>query len=229
MLRRRFAVTLLGLALVAGCSSTEHTPEKTPAEALAAARASLAKATSVHLVLASTEVPAGQNGVTAGDGDGEFSATEAKFAGTITGTVNGLTGNIAIICVGDQAWWKLFTPDYTPADLASVNAPNPCTLFHPETGIASLVAATTDPVAKGKTRSGKDVVTSYAGKLPGAPISELLHLGDGTGTYDVTFGITDAGELRQATMTGPFFAGATSTYTLTLSNYGKAVTITAPQ
>ena len=111
----------------------------------------------------------------------------------------------------------------------SVNAPNPCTLFHPETGIASLVAATTDPVAKGQTRSGKDVVTSYAGKLPGAPISELLHLGDGTGTYDVTFGITDAGELRQATMTGPFFAGATSTYTLTLSNYGKAVTITAPQ
>ena len=73
------------------------------------------------------------------------------------------------------------------------------------------------------------MVTSYAGKLPGAPISELLHLGDGTGTYDVTFGITDAGELRQATMTGPFFAGATSTYTLTLSNYGKAVTITAPQ
>jgi lipoprotein LprG len=71
-------------------------------------------------------------------------------AGTITGTVNGLTGNIAIICVGDQAWWKLFTPDYTPADLASVNAPNPCTLFHPETGIASLVAATTDPVAKGQ-------------------------------------------------------------------------------
>lgn len=45
----------------------------------------------------------------------------------------------------------------------------------------------------------------------------------------MTFGITDAGELRQATMTGPFFAGATSTYTLTLSNYGKAVTITAPQ
>jgi lipoprotein LprG len=160
---------------------------------------------------------------------GRHRRTEAKFAGTITGTVNGLTGNIAIICVGDQAWWKLFTPDYTPADLASVNAPNPCTLFHPETGIASLVAATTDPVAKGQTRSGKDVVTSYAGKLPGAPISELLHLGDGTGTYDVTFGITDAGELRQATMTGPFFAGATSTYTLTLSNYGKAVTITAPQ
>ena len=60
----------------------------------------------------------------------------------------------------DQAWWKLFTPDYTPADLASVNAPNPCTLFHPETGIASLVAATTDPVAKGQTRSGKDVVTT---------------------------------------------------------------------
>ena len=34
---------------------------------------------------------------------------------------------------------------------------------------------------------------------------------------------------RPNPMTGPFFAGATSTYTLTLSNYGKAVTITAPQ
>ena len=51
-------------------------------------------------------------------------------------------------------------------------------LFHPETG--RLPRRGDDHlVAKGADPQRQDVVTSYAGKLPGAPISELLHLGDG--------------------------------------------------
>ena len=59
-------------------------------------------------------------------------------------------------------------------------------------------------------------------------IVDLLALGDGTGSFDITFGITKDGELRRAVTTGPFFTGSTSTYTLLLTDYGKAVTITAP-
>jgi lipoprotein LprG len=45
----------------------------------------------------------------------------------------------------------------------------------------------------------------------------------------VTYGLTDAQQLRQVVITGPFFgAGTTSTYTLTLDQYGKPVTITKP-
>lgn len=231
MLRRRLVAPLAGVlvaAALAACSGGSDTKDMTPEAALTAARDALAAAKFVHFELTSADVPAGQNGVTAGTGTGEVSATEPKFEGTVTGTVNGLTGNIPIVCVGDKAWWKLFTPDYTVADLASVNAPNPCALFHPTTGIGSLVDATADPKAGKRVRLGKDVVTQYTGSLPGKPLSDLLHLGDGTGTYAVTYAVSDDGQLRQASMTGGFYTGATSTFTLTLTDYGKTVTITPP-
>jgi len=44
----------------------------------------------------------------------------------------------------------------------------------------------------------------------------------------VTFGIASDNQLRNATMTGTFFSGKTSTYTLRLTGYGTAVEITRP-
>ena len=45
----------------------------------------------------------------------------------------------------------------------------------------------------------------------------------------MTYGLTEDNELRKVTLTGPFFgAGTTSTYVLTLDQYGEPVTITAP-
>lgn len=230
-LRTLVAALVVGLAvgfLVAGCSSAPSAPQVTPQQALDKARSTLATAKFVTMALTSSGVPEGRNGVTAATGTGEVSAAAPKFQGTITGTVNGLKGNIDIICITDKAWWKFFTPNYTPADLASLGAPNAAAFFHPDSGLTSVLAATTDLTAKGKARLGSEVLTSYAGHVPSAPITSLLHLGEGAAPFEVTYGLTDAGEVRQAVLTGAFFAGSISTYTVTLTDYGKAATITAP-
>lgn len=225
------ALLALGAAgLTTACSGAgEQAPAASPQEAITKAKDTLARARFVTISLVTKELPAGQNGVAEAIGTGEFSATEPKFQGTVQGRVSGVTANLELIGIGDKAWWKLFTPDFTSADLAGVGAPNPASFFHPETGLPGLLGRATDVKAGGQSREGRDVLTTYTGQLPGVVIKDLLALGDGTGSFDITFGITKDGELRRAVTTGPFFAGSTSTYTLLLTDYGKAVTITAPR
>ena len=228
-MRRRSLLAVAGLSLVlAGCSGEDAAPEQPPAERLAAAKAVFDAAGSVALDLSSRDVPSVENGVTAAKGDGIISATEPKFQGTITGTVGGVAGTIDAIAIGETAYLKLFTPEYEETDLDTLNAPNPALFFDPAVGISSLLTQTGDPKDGGQTRSGREVLTKIDGTLPGARIDELFHLGDGTGTFTVSYGITDTGELRTATLKGPFFPGAEATYLLTLTDYGAPVEITRP-
>lgn len=233
MLRRRFLAVVTSTALTTallgatGCSSPAP-PAKTPQEALAAAAATYAGAGSVSFKLETTGLPDGQNGVQAAKGSGIVSATEPKFQGTMQGTVDGVSANIEMIAIADQVWWKLFTPDFTVADLESLGAPNPATLFHPTTGLPILLNATTDLTAGEDTRDGRDIVHTYSGKLSGSAVKELLYLGDGQGVFDVTYAISEEDQLRKAVATGPFYVGSTSTFTLRFNDYGKPVTITQP-
>ena len=55
--------------------------------------------------------------------------------------------------------------------------------FDPAKGISALLPQTGDPTAAGRTRAGAEVLDRIDGTLPGAPIEELFHLGDGTGTF----------------------------------------------
>jgi lipoprotein LprG len=232
-MRRRLALAVAGLALavplgLAGCSAEEAAAERPPAERLAAAKTSFDGAKSVALDLSSRGVPSVENGVTAAKGDGIISASEPKFQGTITGTVSGVAGTIDAIAIGDTAYLKLFTPTYEKTDLETLNAPNPATFFDPAVGISSLLPQTGDPKNGGKTRAGREVLSKIDGTLPGKRVDELFHLGDGTGTYTVSYGLTDADQLRSATLKGPFFPDADATYLLTLTNYGAPVAITRP-
>ncbi len=232
MLRRRLLVSAAALAsalALAACSGGATAPTQTPEQALAAAKEKFVAAKFVAISLVGKEIPAGRNGVAEATGTGEISGTEPKFQGTVQGTVNGVSANIEMVAVGDKAWWKLFTPDFTPADLTGLGAPNPASFFDTSAGLAGLLTATTGLAAGSDSRDGKDVVHTYTGKLPGSLIQSLFGLGDGTGTFDVTYGLTDKGEFRRSVMTGPFYVGSTSTYTLKLTDYGKAVTISAPQ
>jgi lipoprotein LprG len=228
-MRRRSLLAVVGVALaLAGCSGEDAAPQRTPAERLAAAKATFDGAGSVALDLSSRDVPSVENGVTAAKGDGVVDPSEPKFRGTITGTVAGVSGTIDAIALGDTTYLKLFTPEYEETDLETLNAPNPATFFDPAVGISSLLTQTGDPKDAGRTRSGKEVLTRVDGTLPGRRVDELFHLGDGTGTFTVSYGLTDTDELRTATLKGPFFPGAESTYLLTLTDYGAPVEITRP-
>ena len=222
------AVVVSGLVALTGCSGGDGAPTKAPAERLAAAKAAFDAGKSVTLDLTSRDVPATENGVTAAKGGGVIDPAEPKFKGTITGTIQGVSGTVELISIGETAYLKFFTPDYVETDLDTLNAPNPALFFDPAKGISSLLTEAANPKDAGRTRSGSEVLTKITGTLPGQRIEDLFHLGDGTGTYDVSFGLTDADQLRTATLTGPFFPGTTATYVLTLTDYGKPVEVTRP-
>ena len=220
----------LGVVLaLAGCSGdAAEAPQQSPTQQLTAAKQAFDAAKTVQLDLSSRDVPPRENGVTAAKGAGVISLTEPKFQGTITGTIKGLAGTIEVIAIGETAYLKFFTPDYKKTDLDTLNAPNPAMFFDPATGISALLPQTADPKDDGQTRSGQEVLTKISGTLPGSSIEDLFHLGDGTGTFAVSYGITDSDQLRTATLKGPFFPGVEATYVLVLTDYGAPVEITRP-
>ncbi|KGN34399.1 hypothetical protein N802_12455 [Knoellia sinensis KCTC 19936] len=223
------SVSVAAVLVLVGCSGGgEPEANADPKAALVAAKTQFDQAKFVGLTLSSKDVPKTENGVTGAIGTGEISATEPKFKGNVTATINGVTGAAEVITIGDTAYMKFFTPGYNETDLGSLGAPNPSDFFDPAKGISQLLVDTTDPKAGSEVRDGAAVLQQYSGTLPGSRIKELFNLGDGTGSFEVTYGIAEGDKLQLATMKGPFFAGATSTFTLRLKDYGKSVEITRP-
>ena len=216
---------------LAACSSEADTvpePKKlTAAEQLAAAKAKADAATSMHLTLRSSGIPESANGAMGADGSGTHAPA---FKGTLDARISGIQAKVEVIAIDQLLYLKLpFTTEFAEVDPKEYNAPNPALLFAVDGGVTSLLTSTTNPVLGKQTREGADVLTTITGKLPGASVAKLLNIGDAAKTFDVTYGITDpGGELRTVTVVGPFYQGATSTYTLTLDKYGAPVEITKP-
>jgi lipoprotein LprG len=220
------------LWMTAGCSGSDPVAGKTPTEQLAAAKVTFDAATSVHLTLRSSGIPESANGVLGADGSG---TNTPAFKGTIDARISGFGAKVEVVAVDKVLYLKLpFTTDFVPADPKEYNAPDPAQLFAKQGGISSLLTQTQNPAEGKKIRVGPDVLQTITGTLPGASVSNLLSVGDTTKTFTVIYGLTESsGELRTVTVTGPFFKGpagtyVTSTYTLTLDNYGAQVEISKP-
>jgi lipoprotein LprG len=221
----------LAAALVAaGCTADEPAAQarpKPPAERLATARAQLEKAPSVSFTLKADGLPGKAVGISGAKGTGRFDPP--SFKGTLNATVAGVTGAVEVVAVEQDVFMKFFTPDFTKIDPATYDAPNPAQLFNPQTGITSLLGRTEGLAAGGRTRDGADVLDTFSGTLPGAAVADLLVRGDRAATYDVRYGVTaPGGELRSVVITGAFYPGSTSTYTLRLKELGAPVEITRP-
>lgn len=233
-MRRRLLLAAAGLCLplaLAGCSGEEkEAPAPAPAEVLAKAKTTLDAAKAVTLDLKSSiDIPTGNSGVSAAKGTGLIDATTPKFEGTVSAVVNGTPATVDMVAIGDKTWMSLFTPNLVPVDLEDLGAPNPGLLFKPDTGLSSLLAKATGPAAGPEERFGKEVLQTYTAKIPGAVIRDLLRLGDPNSTFDAAFGVLPAtGELRQAKVTGAFYEGVNSTYTVVLTDYGKTIDIQQP-
>jgi lipoprotein LprG len=214
---------------LAGCSggSGGGAPEPPPAQQLAAARANLEKSPAVSFTLESAGLPGKAVGVSAAKGTGVF--TPPSFEGTLDASIRGITGTVQVVAVEQDVYMKFFTPSFTKIDPKKYGAPNPAQLFNTSTGITSLITKTQDLAKAGTVRDGADVLNTFTGKLPGDAVADLLVTGDRKGTFDVTYGVTRSDkELRSVVIKGPFYAGATSTYTLHLTSLAKAVAITRP-
>ena len=69
-----------------------------------------------------------------------------------------------------------------------------------------------------QVRDGKDVLTTITGHHPGHVGRAILPSADTQRTFTVTYRLTDDNELRDASLTGPFYAGvADVTYTVELT------------
>ena len=215
------------VAALTGCSGANRAQVTTASQQLAAAKAKLDAATSMHLTLRSSGIPASVNGALGADGSGTHAPA---FKGTLDARISGFEAKVDVVSIDKLLYVKLpFTTQFVQADPKTYNAPDPAQLFATSGGITSLLTATTNLVEGAKIRVGPDVLQTITGTLPGATVARLLNIGDATQTFHVTYGITDSGgQLRTVTMTGPFYKGATSTYTLTLDQYGAPVEIIKP-
>src|SRR3954470_20797599 len=226
------ALSALCVVTVASCSSeSKGAPtgqtQATPAQRLAVAKSKVDAAPSVHLRLASSNVPQGSSGVVSADGRGQH---PPAFKGTFQVTLNGVQADAEITSLDGEVFAKLpLIPGTNQIDPKTFGLPDPAVLFSPDKGLTRLLTATASPVAGKQVRQGSEVLSTITGTVPGKAVTDLFLIGDSNGTFSVTYGLTDAGELRQVVITGPFFGtGTTSTYTLTLDQYGKPVTITKP-
>ncbi len=222
-------VATLALAACSGGSdgSGDATTEPPPAQQLADARAVLEKSPAVTFTLESEGLPGKAVGVSGARGTGLFEPP--SFEGTLNASINGVTGTVEVVAVEQDVYMKFFTPTFNKIDPATYGAPNPAQLFNTETGITSLITQTQDPAKASTVRDGSDVLNTFTGKLPGDAVADLLVVGDRASTFDVTYGVTQAGkELRSVVIEGPFYEGAVSTYTLRLTSLANPVAITRP-
>ncbi|HEV7195579.1 MAG TPA: LppX_LprAFG lipoprotein [Pedococcus sp.] len=228
---RRLAVAgvaALATLTVVGCSNSAAPAKQVPpAQRLATARQRLEQSPAVSLSVESSGLPGKAVGVSGGRGTGLFNPP--SFKGTLNATVSGVTGTVDVIAVDKDVYMKFFTPGYIKIDPKTYGAPNPAQLFSTQTGITSLIGRTAHLAAGPSVRDGADVLSTITGTLPGSAVADLLVIGERTGTFDVTYGLTDpGGDLRSVVLKGPFYAGSTSTYTLRVQRLAQPVAITRP-
>jgi lipoprotein LprG len=219
------------LVALSGCTGSDAPkPTKTgqtPAQRLAAARNALEASPAVDFELTSAGLPGKAVGVSGAKGTGLFKPP--SFKGTLNATIAGVTGTVEVIAVEQDVYLKFFTPGYNQVDPSDYGAPNPAQLFNTQTGITSLIGETTDAARGPQQRDRSAVLDTITGKVPGSAVADLFVIGDRSGTFDITYGIThDSKDLRTVVLKGPFYAGTTATYTLRLKALDRAVAITRP-
>jgi lipoprotein LprG len=219
---------VVALSGCTGGGSPKPSPtEESPAQRLAAARAKLESSPAVDFELTSAGLPGKAVGVSGAKGTGLFEPP--SFKGTLNATIAGVTGTVEVIAVEQDVYLKFFTPGYNKVDPTDYGAPNPGQLFNTQTGITSLIGKTTDAAKGPQQRDRSDVLDTITGKVPGSAVADLFVIGDRSGTFDITYGITrDGKDLRTVVLKGPFYAGTTATYTLRLKALDQAVAITRP-
>jgi lipoprotein LprG len=213
--------------MLAGCGGSSS-PGEAPSAALADAKKTFDATSGVEVQLDGSDLPDGNVLVSA---RGTLTRAPA-FDGTISVKILGATANVPVVAVDGKVYAKLpLTTSWQTIDPADYGVPDPATLISPQAGISNLLTATKDPKAGDSVRGGKDnkeVLTTFTGTLPGSAVASIIS--SATGDFDVAYTIDGDHQLSQAKLTGKFYGAdqATSTYTVTLDDYGTDKTISKP-
>jgi lipoprotein LprG len=201
-----------------------------PVALLTAAKKSIDDAASVHIVLTGRDLP--DSGQTLASGDGVATHAPA-FKGKLTVRAAGSPIDAEVVAVGGKVYAKLsFTPKFIelpPSQLAGLGAPDPAILLDPQKGLTAVLPGLKEAAVKGDTRDGSKVLTEITGKVSGKSLQGIFPKAPADQDFPSSFKIDkDSKQLVSATITGPFYDGATSSYDVTLDKYGEQVEITKP-
>jgi len=233
--RLRVAATALASLALAACSGGGSSPGPSTSTAppdaaalLATARQKLDAAPSAHFTLSSADVPAQGTALIGGVGD---AARPDRFKGDLDVRVAGAQVRVAVVSIGGTVYAKLpLTNSFGKVDPAQIGISDPGLLLSPESGVTQLLAKAREPRLGGTTRLFAEVLQEVRAEIPGEVVDQILASADPATPMTGVFGIVQgSGELRRATLTGPFTAkGTNSTYTIVLEKYGAQVDISAP-
>jgi lipoprotein LprG len=224
-------VVLLTAGLVSACGPDKKNPQEQRdllLERLTTARAKIDKAETVNLTLAAKTLPDRTSGLLSATGTGNHSPA---FKGNVKVITGGATVTAEVVAVGSEVMAKpSFAPIFLKVDPASLKAPNPAALFEEVSGFSQVLVETKGLKEGPKSRDGKEVLTTISGSIPGSVVRAILPSADVAASFPVTYRLTDDNELRDASITGPFYPGvADVTYDITVTTSSDPVSITLPK
>jgi len=225
------AIAILSVGLLTACgpnkSDTKQAQDKL-LERLTEARAKIDDAETVNLTLSAKTLPDGLSGLLSASGKGNHSPA---FQGTVKVVTGGASVSAEVFAADGEVWAKpSFSPIPLKIDPATLKAPDPASLFEPETGFSQVLVETSGLKETGKSRDGKDVLTTVSGQIPGGVVRAILPSADTSASFTATYRLTDDNELRDASISGPFYPDvADVTYDITLSTSTKPFTVTLPK
>ncbi len=232
MLSRLAPFALVGALLVSGsaCSGDDKdgSGDASPEEVMATAKAKLDETSGVAITLTTDDLPEGVTGILAAEGVGTHAPA---FEGSIDVSISAGDFQVPVVAVDGKVYAEIpLSPGMQEVDPSEYGAPDPAQLMSPDEGFSSLLPETTGLEKGDSIRGGKDnkeILTEYSGTVPGATVENIIP--GSTGDFEVTYTVSDSGELRTAVLTGEFYQGAdTMTYTLGFDDYGTEKDITAP-
>jgi lipoprotein LprG len=232
--KRVLALCAIVVVAVAGCTDKKDSggnqPSNDAVSLLTDAKKTIDEAASVHIVLTGRDLP--DNAQTLASGDGVATHAPA-FKGKLTVRSAGSPIDAEVVAVGSKVYAKLsFSPAFielTPSQLAGLGAPDPAVLLDPAKGLTAVLPGLKDAKVKGETREGSKVLTEVTGAVQGKSLQGIFPKAPADQDFPSTFKIDkDTKQLVSATITGPFYSGATSSYDITLDKYGEKVEITKP-
>jgi lipoprotein LprG len=226
-LRRSLVLGAAAALVLGGCTDSTQAGGQSPEEVLAEAKTVLDETSGVRLRLATEKLPPSVDGVLRAEGVGTH---DPAFEGDLTVSIGGLPADVPVIAAQGKVMAELpFTTSYVEVDPAAYAAPDPAGLMDPDEGLSSLLTAAEDVEEGEQVRSGKDVLSSYSGSVPGEVVASIIPSAAAGTDFDATFTVDGEDRLREAVLSGPFYPEAKSvTYTITFDEYGTTADITLP-
>ncbi len=233
----RATAGFLAVALLAACSgssSDDGGGTSALTKRLTAAQQHITDADALTISMSTPSLPDGTTGLTNAKGrgyQGEIAAG-AAFEGNVDVVSGGSTIKAEVIAVDGKVWAKTsLVPDvYLTIDPQALHAPDPASLLGAKgDGLPIILVKTEGLKDGGKSRDGKDVLTTITGTLPGAVVHQFLPSADPAKSFSVTYRLTDDDVLHDARIKGPFYPGSPAvTYDVKLTANTDNSLIKAP-